>query len=317
MENFMKYTQIGELKSSKILLGTDYYGQTVDKNDAFRLMDLYRDRGGNHIDTAKIYSGGESERIIGEWIRTRGAYDVIIATKGGHPRFDTMNVPRLSSAELTADLDESLARLGVDRIDLYWLHRDGLNVDCGEIIETLNSFIKQGKIRAFGASNWTAERIDAADRYASEHGLHGFCASQIKFSPAVTSPSFSDDPTLVEMDKHEFDFYKTSKLPVMAFAPQAKGFFSKMDIGGEAGLSDKARERYLCPENLKRFDLIRELARKSNLPVAAVVCAVLTSVSETDVLPIIGGKTALQLSESLDGSDLVIDTDTVRELINF
>lgn len=313
----MRYTSIGGLKSSKTVLGTDYYGQTVDKSEVFQLIDLYREHGGNHIDTAKIYSSGESERLIGEWLRSRGRDGIIVATKGGHPEFDTMDIPRLSTAELEYDLDGSLARLGVDCIDLYWLHRDGNGVDCGEVIEALNSFVKKGKIRFFGASNWSAERINAANEYAAKHGLYGFCASQIKFSPAITSPSFSDDPTLVEMNEKEFEYYKTSKLPVLAFAPQAKGFFSKMAAGGEAALSAKARDRYLCAENLKRLERIKTLAEDYGYPVAAIVCALLSSVRSTEVLPIIGGKNESQLSESLRGADIVLDDAAVKEIIGF
>ena len=313
----MRYTNIGGLKSSKTVLGTDYYGQTVDKSGVFRLIDLYREYGGNHIDTAKIYSSGESERLIGEWLRSRGRDSIIVATKGGHPEFDTMDIPRLSAAELEYDLDGSLARLGVDCIDLYWLHRDGNGVDYGEVIEALNSFVKKGKIRFFGASNWSAERINAANEYAAKHGLYGFCASQIKFSPAITSPSFSDDPTLVEMNEKEFEYYKTSKLPVLAFAPQAKGFFSKMSAGGKAALSAKARDRYLCAENLKRLERIKTLAEDYGCPVAAIVCALLLSVRGAEVLPIIGGKNESQLSESLRGADIVLDDAVVKEIIGF
>lgn len=311
----MQYIDIDSFKCSKIVLGTDYYGQTVDKKTAFGLMDVYREHGGNLIDTAKLYSGGMSERVIGEWAKARGRDGIIIATKGGHPEAGHMDIPRLSEKELEGDLDSSLSRLGVDCIDIYWLHRDGVGVDCGEIIETLNGFVKKGKIRAFGASNWSAKRIASANKYAAEHGLKGFCASQIKFSPAITSPSFADDPTLVEMNKTEFDFYKASHMPVFAFAPQAKGFFSKMAVGGESALSDKARERYMCETNLLRLDKITELAAEYGCSVAAAVCAVLMSVPETAVMPIIGGKTSVQLSESLEGADIEIAGETVHEIL--
>lgn len=313
----MRYSNIGSLKSSKIILGTDYYGTSVTKDEAFRLIDFYRANGGNHIDTAKIYGDGRTEPLLGEWIKLRGRDGMIIATKGAHPNFDTMQIPRLSEREIESDLDASLMRLGVDYIDLYWLHRDGESVAAGEIIESMNRMVKKGKIREFGCSNWKSRRIAEANGYAEEHGIAGFAASQIKFSPAVTSPAFCDDPTLVEMDDNEFDFYADTGMPVMAFAPQAKGFFSKMAAGGEAALSEKARERYMCGENLERLEYIKRLSQKYGCSVAGIVCALLASIIQADIFPIAGGKTEAQLAESLEGADLEISAKEAALLFKY
>ena len=310
----MLYANISELKSSKIVLGTDYYGQTVSKHDAFRLLDTYTESGGNHIDTARIYGDGESESVIGEWLSGRARESVIIATKGAHPNKNTMDIPRLSLREIESDLDESLRRLRTDYIDLYWLHRDSEKVSAEEITESLNTLVKKGKIRYFGASNWKAKRIEEANEYAKRNGLFGFCASQIKFSPAITAPSFVEDPTLVTMDTAEYEFYKSTKMPVMAFAPQAKGFFSKLLTGGEAALSSKARERYFCEENLRRFDALKAIAAEHGAPIAAVVCAALCSITDFGVFPIIGGKNPEQIKESLYGGSLALSEFELRQI---
>lgn len=313
----MRYSEIGGLKSSKIILGTDYYGSTVDKKTAFSLLDAYCDAGGNHIDTAKIYGEGHTEPLLGEWLKGHGRDGIIVATKGAHPEIGHMDVSRLTLAEIESDLDESLVRLGVDVIDLYWLHRDDPRVPADGIIETMNTLVKKGKIRCFGASNWHAARIAKANRYAEEHSMHGFCASQIKFSPAITAPGYEDDLTLVEMNGGELEFYKNAKMPVEAYASQGKGFFSKLESLGEAGLSGKAKERYLCDENLRRFGHIKKISEEQNISIAAAVCASLLNFGGADTFPIIGGKTVRQIIESLEGADIVLEKDEIEKIFVF
>jgi aryl-alcohol dehydrogenase-like predicted oxidoreductase len=131
-----------DLHASIIVLGTDYFGSTVSREDSMRLMDHYLEAGGNVLDTAESYAcfvaGGDhqSELTIGAWLRDRGVRDrVIISTKGAHPKMATMHIPRMSKAEIQSDLDSSLQRLGVERIDLYWLHRDAPGYPVEEILQ--------------------------------------------------------------------------------------------------------------------------------------------------------------------------------------
>jgi aryl-alcohol dehydrogenase-like predicted oxidoreductase len=112
-----------DLTASVLVLGTDLFGSTVSRKMSMQLMDLYIDAGGNMIDTAELYArwvpGGEhqSEKVIGQWLRDRGVRDqIILSTKGAHPRLDSMHVPRMAKDEIQADLDSSLQRLGVDRV---------------------------------------------------------------------------------------------------------------------------------------------------------------------------------------------------------
>lgn len=313
----MRYSYIQNFKSSKIVLGTDGYGEVIDEKTAFRLMDVYRDYGGNHIDTAKLYCGGESEIIVGRWIKSRGRDNTVIATKGAHPDINTMHIPRLSKEEIEADIDSSLMRLGIDCIDLYWLHRDNENVDCTQIIESMNDFVKKGKIKKFGCSNWKTARIEKANSYAKEHGSDTFCASQIRFSAASTAPDFTGDTTLVDMTPEEYGYYKKSDIAVMAFASQAKGFFSKILNGGKEALSAKAEERYYCEANVKKAEFVAELSRKYGISPAGITCAALTSLSDADVFPIIGGKSEQQIKESLEGADIILEKDEIKKLVDF
>src|SRR5215469_8764514 len=167
----MRYCTIpgSDLRPSVIGLGALPFGASLPQETAFSLMDAFVEAGGTCIDTALVYGewlpGGKglSERTVGAWITARQHRDgLILSTKGGHPRLTTMQTPRLSDAELSSDLDESLRNLQTDYIDVYWLHRDDPNRPVAEILATAQRQVQAGKIRAFGCSNWRVERIQAA-----------------------------------------------------------------------------------------------------------------------------------------------------------
>ena len=307
----MLYTHISQKKTSKLVMGTDYMGTLVPENDVMNLFDCYYNLGGNHFDTAHLYCRGESERLVGKWLKTKNRDDIYVSTKGGHPPLSDMTVSRLDEKDLRCDIEESLKRLNEEYVDLYYLHRDDINRPAGEIIETLNKFIKEGKTKAIGCSNWRAERIKEANDYAKEHNLEGFIASQIKWSLAVTAPCFSDDPTLVEMDERELEFYKASGMKVVAFASQAKGFFSKYENGN---LDGKAKERYLWEKNVARFESAKKIALEHNVPVAAIVVSYIISQKNPDSLPIVGCKNINQLKDTAFCCDLVLSDEEIKKL---
>ncbi|MBA3709392.1 MAG: aldo/keto reductase, partial [Planctomycetes bacterium] len=149
------------LPASAICLGTALHGSTIADDDAFALLDIFVERGGNFLDTAHIYAAwlpnghGQSERAIGAWLRSRGSRaSTVIATKGGHPSWTAVPQARLRPEDIASDLTESCERLGTDVIDLYWLHRDDPAVPVDEILDALQRLIASGRIRAIGASNW-------------------------------------------------------------------------------------------------------------------------------------------------------------------
>lgn len=310
----MIYKKVNDMNVSAVVLGTDYYGSTVSEKECMKLIDMYTDFGGNCIDTAKLYVDGKSEEIIGKWLKGKSRDKVIISTKGAHPALSDMSKSRLSEAELEEDLNSSLKRLDCEYIDLYWLHRDDAKKPVGPIIEALNKFIRQGKIRNIGASNWTAERIREANAYANEHALVPFCASQIKWSLAQTSPRYNDDPTLVEMNEKEYAFYKENPVSVFAFASQGKGFFSKMAQGGAEALSEKAKERYYCEKNIRRFNELLKIARRNSISISAAAVSYIYSDKNTNSLAIIGPKNENQLIDTIKYSDFVL-TEKERGLL--
>ncbi|TXS55835.1 aldo/keto reductase [Streptomyces sp. t39] len=165
-----------------LALGGNVFGWTADRDQSFAVLDAYAAAGGNFVDTADTYSswapgneGGESETVIGEWLAARGnRADVVVATKvGAHPRFKG-----LSATTIKAGAEESLRRLGTDHIDLYYTHFDDPAVPVEEIVVALDQLVKDGKVRALGASNLSAERLRASLDFAESEGLTGYTVLQ-------------------------------------------------------------------------------------------------------------------------------------------
>ena len=311
-----------DLLVSPIALGTDSVGLLMGEEESFALLDEFFYLGGNLIDTALVYSDwtpGEksrSEKLIGRWLKKRGRRDdVIISTKGAHPEVTTMNIPRLSRSDIEGDMDKSLTHLGTDYVDIYWLHRDSEDIPVDEIMDTLGGLVKEGKTRYIGMSNWTHKRIEEANKYALENNLPLIKSSQIQYS-AAKAVKENNDPTLVLMNDEEYNYFKEKKMPVFAFASQAKGFFSKIDTLGVEGLSGKAYERYFCDTNLKRFDVIKALSEKYSVSVAEVVIAVLICNDDFQTIPIVGCKNSAHLQSSVKGAELKLTQDEVYSVLN-
>jgi aryl-alcohol dehydrogenase-like predicted oxidoreductase len=157
-----------ELMVAPLCFGGNVFGWTADEAASFALLDGFVDAGFNFIDTADVYSrwapghhGGESEIVIGDWLRRRGRRDdVIIATKVGSEMGPGKK--GLSKAYIARAVEDSLRRLGTDYIDLYQSHRDDEETPIEETLEAYGALIKAGKVRAIGASNFTAERLAAS-----------------------------------------------------------------------------------------------------------------------------------------------------------
>ena len=297
-----------EEKSAKLVLGGDSFGTSISEKDSFSLMDAYINAGGNHIDTAHLYGIGSPsgeqicEKVIGKWMKERrNRHNTLISTKGAHPPLSDMHHSRVTKAEIRKDLEESLLALCTDYIDLYWLHRDDPDIPAEEILEWMTDFQKEGKIRAFGASNWKAKRIHAANAYASAHGLCPFSGSQILFSAAV--PSYIPDDTLVWMEEAERIYYEETSLPLFCYSSQAKGYYSKLAAGNE--ITGMAKEWFDSDENRRRLPVLESIAKERGTTVTAVALAYLWS-DGVNAFPIIGAKTKAQLSDSLKVGDMIL-----------
>lgn len=307
----MRYSDSFGEKASKMFLGTAYFGDGISEADSFLIMDKFREMGGTHIDTARLYAKGRSEEIVGKWLRERNAAEMHVFTKGGYYEPDAGEESRVTEKEITSDLETSLKMLGVDSIEFYWLHRDDRVIEPERIAELMNKFVREGKIKKFGASNWQSDRIKAVNEYAAFNNLQGFSASQIRFNPAYC---LGERGGLVGMDKEEFSFYKNAEMPLVAYSSQAKGFFSKVAELGVDALSEKAKKRYLCSENLEKVEFMKELSEKYNCSVGAIVCGAMCSIREFDVFPVIGGSRVSQIEDSMSGSDVVLSEEELKKI---
>ena len=297
------------VKVSSLVLGTDVFGTRMPEEMAHRLMDEYVDRGGNTFDTARIYGRvgpdlhSASEETIGKWMRSRGRHHVAVSTKCAHPEPATMHISRLSRAEIEGDVDGSLMTLGTDYIDILWLHRDDVSLPVEDIVDTLNGLVNKGKILSFGGSNWTAARLAEANRYAAASGQMGFFGSQLKYSCGVTSPDFAGDPTLLEMDPTEYKGLAEMGLVAFAYTSQARGFFYKMESGGAEALPEWTQRQFLCEENLRRYEALRELCARHGLSMQQAVLGALTANTDFPACAIIGCSSPDQLRAAMDAAE--------------
>ena len=292
----MNYIKIEDMSLADIVLGTDGYGERIDTDTSIQLMQEYIDNGGNVIDTARLYTKGVSEEIIGNYLAENNLRNsVYISTKCAHPPLDDMSKHRLTMSEIESDIDKSLIALKTDVIDIMWLHRDCTDVDVAYIIDIMNTMVKKGKIRHFGASNWTHDRITLANTYADATGQKGFCASQILYNMATCNDMW--DKTLVVAQGEEKRKYDISKIPVFAFCSQAKGFFEKYHTNS---LSQKAIDRYSNDDTIATYHQIAERAKNSGNTISHTALCMLREQSMFPLLSIIGPSNVGQLMDTLN-----------------
>ncbi len=183
MENGSERLGDSGLTTPRLVLGGNVLGWNLAGEEAWRVLDRFIEAGGTMIDTADVYSkwapghgGGESETLLGQWLRRRGRRDdVLIATKVGHDA-------GLSAGHIAAAAEASLKRLGTDRIDLYYAHKDDPATPQEETLKAFDALVRAGKVRAIGASNFTAERLAAALTLSDEQGLARYSVLQPEYN---------------------------------------------------------------------------------------------------------------------------------------
>jgi 1-deoxyxylulose-5-phosphate synthase len=280
---------------SVLVLGTSVYRDAAP-GESLELLDAWVETGGTVIDVGREY--GAAETTVARWRAERGIGDeVVVLTKGAHQDEARR---RVTPADITADLSESLRVLGVATIPLYLLHRDDPSQPVGPIVDVLNEHRDAGRIGAFGASNWTIERLEEADAYAEANGLAGFACS----SPALSLATQNEPPwaDCVGASDHESRaWYTRTQLPLFAWSSQAGGFFS--GVGG----SDLARV-YDNEGNRERLRRAVELARRKRATANQVALAWLLH-QPFPTYAVIGPRTVAELEQSVEALDLELTDD--------
>lgn len=315
----MKYITIQDthLSVSPICLGCANLGVKNTDSEAFDLLDGFVAGGGNFLDTARVYSNwvpGElnrSERIIGDWLISRGNREqIILATKGAHPILGSVD-SRLSTAHIAVDLFGSLETLRVETIDLYYLHRDEPSRPVAEIMETLNAHQKAGLIRYYACSNWQPSRIIAAQDYARTNGFTGFVANQMRWSLAGMSVGPPEDQTMCTMDSATHTLHRESGLAAIPFGSQAGGYFTKL----AADLVSATKSGFHNDNNVALLPVLKEAASSFDTTVTAVALGWLLA-QPFVTIPIIGSRTIPQLEDSLLASKVTLPDDLFVRLNN-
>lgn len=249
-------------RAGRIALGTLYFGTKISRKQAEYLLESYYEMGGNQLDTAASYAnwihGGDraSEKSIGKWLKQRPRLreKIFLGTKGGLLKREESSVRcNLEKENLREELGRSLKELGTDYVDLYWLHRDNPESSVGEILDTLESFRREGLIRYYGASNWSIKRIIEMNFIAEEVGAIGFSASQLQYGYGLCTAEMWGDRTIQCMDEKSYKLYQSLQIPVYAYSAQSEGYFSILQSKGEKCIPEEIRKKYDNELNRKRY----------------------------------------------------------------
>ena len=309
----MRYATITGLERpvSRVVLGSMAFSpQTLGL--ACEMLDAFAARGGNLIDTAHVYRGGGSERAIGEWLRRRGSRDdVMILTKGAHHGPD--GTKRVTPEEIAFDLGQSLERLGTSYVDLYLLHRDDPAVPVGPIVETLNYQAARGRIRAFGGSNWTHQRLQAANEYAAAKGLLPFTASSPNLSLAVPNEPMWLDCVSVSGDAAALDWYRAHRFPLLSWSSQGGGFFSGR-FSPETTTDQNIVRVYYRDANWERLRRAERLAAELGCSAIQVALAWVLNQPDLQTFALIGPRSMEELESSLAAAELPLTPEQVAWL---
>lgn len=305
----MKYTQIPFIDKpvSRIVLGGS--GKLFTSGgDVTEVMEAALECGINCVDTAREY--GNSEAAIGRYFREHGRRDdFVLISKCCHPTLAF--VQRVSPSAAESDLMRSLETLETDHIDIYFLHRDDESVSAGRIAEFMHRFHEEGKIKAFGGSNWSAKRIAELNAYAESHGLTGFTVS----SPHYSLGRQQHDPwgngcKTITGDKNadQRAFYAHTQMPLFCWAALCGGMFSGAVKSTEPGpmikhLGFNSTWGYFCKDNFQRLRRCEMMAEEKGVSVAQLALAWILG-AELNTLAIVGCNTPERVRENARAADL-------------
>jgi aryl-alcohol dehydrogenase-like predicted oxidoreductase len=312
----MNYRSLGRtgVQVSELCLGTMMFGAwgNPDHDDSIRIIHRALDAGINFVDTADVYSAGESEEIVGKAIRTPPSRrdDVVLATKfwgsmGGGP-----NQGGVSRRWIISEVESSLRRLGTDYIDLYQMHRPDPATDIDETLGALTDLVAQGKVRYIGSSSFNAGQIVEAQWTARERGLQRFRTEQPPYSLLVRGIELDVLPTA---QRHG--------MGILTYSPLAGGWLSG-SWGADSSPTSPARQRLAArfdmslPDNQRKLDAVQKLAQVADdAGVSMIELAIAFVVNHPGVTSaIIGPRIMEQLDSQLPAADVALDAEVLDRI---
>jgi len=311
----MKNVQLGntDIEIKPIFFGGNVFGWTLNEEESFRILDGFLDRGFNAIDTANNYSywvdgnvGTESERIIGNWLKSRGVREqIVLATKVGG-RNMIQDKPNTRKSHILKEVEESLIRLQTDYIDLYQTHYDDVNTPVEETLSAYNQLIKEGKVRFIGASNFSSERlIESLDK-----------------SELYNLPQYKTlQPEYNLYDRQHFEEFlqpvaEKYNLAVIPYYSLASGFLSgkyKTEEDLQQSLRGNGIKKYLNERGFKILDALQTISTRYNISYSAVALAWLMD-QKTVVAPIASATKEQHLDAFVEAVNVQLSHDDVKLL---
>lgn len=311
----MKNVQLGntDIEIKPIFFGGNVFGWTLNEEESFRILDGFLDRGFNAIDTANNYSywvdgnvGTESERIIGNWLKSRGVREqIVLATKVGG-RNMIQDKPNTTKVHILKEVEESLIRLQTDYIDLYQTHYDDVNTPVEETLSAYNQLIKEGKVRFIGASIFSSERlIESLDK-----------------SELYNLPQYKTlQPEYNLYDRQHFEEFlqpvaEKYNLAVIPYYSLASGFLSgkyKTEEDLQQSLRGNGIKKYLNERGFKILDALQTISTRYNISYSAVALAWLMD-QKTVVAPIASATKEQHLDAFVEAVNVQLSHDDVKLL---
>ncbi len=306
----MRFGQVDGIDKpiSRLVQGTSMKSVEA-RTRGFAFFDEMFEAGMSAFDTAHQYGDGDVERVLGKWLEQRGARDqVVIISKGAHHNEDRK---RVTPFDISSDLFDSLARLKT-YIDLYLLHRDDEAVPVEPIVETLNEHLRAGRIHAFGASNWTHQRIQEANDYACAHKLTPFAASSIHISLAeqVKEPWRDCISITGAKGRAGHEWYRQTQMPLFAWSSLAGGFFTGRFRADNLDTFTVERDvectvAYGYADNFERLERAQMLAVEKGLTAAQIALAYVIN-QPLNVFVLVGHQSAAEVRQNLAAVDLTL-----------
>ncbi len=287
---------------ARLIMGVD---NQVIMPHASVVFDDYFERGGNAFDTAFVY-GDIKSRLLGQWIKVRGIRDqVVVIAKGAH-------TPQCNPDALSAQLKQQLEWFGTDYADIYLMHRDNPDIPVGEFVDVLNLHLREGRIKAFGGSNWSLERVKKANAYAKRKGLRGFTMVSNNLALAeMVKPVWGGCIHVHDTDSRAW--FKRTQMALLPWSSQARGFFVPERAHPDKKDDRSLVESWYSEDNFKRQARAIEVAKKYCVePIVVALAWVLCQPFQT--FPLIGPRTVMETRSSLAALDLQLTPKEMKYL---
>lgn len=273
---------------------------------SFELLDHFHEIGGNAIDTAYVYGGGKSEPAVGQWIRERGLRDrIVLIAKGAATSAATPDL-------VTREMLESLDRLGLDYADLYLMHRDNPAVPVGEFVDCLNGHREAGRLRAYGGSNWTTGRLQAANDYAQAHNIPGFAASSPNFSLAHWNEPMWED-CITASDPESRAWYAGTQMPLLAWSSQASGLFTGRFRPEDADSAGDVARVWFNIGNWERLRRAQEVGARHGVTALQIALAYVLA-QPLNIFALIGPQSTEETRTSAQALTVTLSPEELRYL---